>query len=174
MAAVVKRLLTASFNSNLFYNIPRSLQTTAVCCKNKYGHPDPPGADGSLWPKEADFKKPRTHPIFPFPEKSRFPNFALHGRYSPIAPFAGTGSVYETKIKRKRELKDPNEPNFVHIESLNWTNWRLLRDVRRRYVYCAYHPNRTFSRQIYRNTLLPNLIRVRKEMIAHFLTFTII
>jgi len=86
-----------------------------------------------------------------------FPQFV---NLPPHLAINGTGSTYETKIKRKREIVDPNKPNFEKGEPLRWTDWRMLRDVRRRYIFARYHPMKNCLYCIRKNKLLPTAIRV--------------
>ncbi|CAG2122858.1 unnamed protein product, partial [Medioppia subpectinata] len=77
----------------------------------------------------------------------------------PHYPINGLGATHETRVVRKRQIVDPNVPSFVKPESLQWSDWRMLRDCRRRYIFARYHPNRTFLYTIRRCKLLPSNIR---------------
>ncbi|XP_053213782.1 28S ribosomal protein S14, mitochondrial-like [Panonychus citri] len=72
-----------------------------------------------------------------------------------------TGSTYSTTIKRKRFVLDPNIPQFgvQPVECLKWSNWRMLRDVRRRYVYCYHYALNTNYVTLMRNNFLPSTIK---------------
>ena len=86
--------------------------------------------------------------------------FPQYQNLPPYHPINGTGSSYATKIERKRQIKDINVPNFEKREALNWTDWRMLRDCRRRHIFARYHPTRNIFLSIYRTQLLPSNIRV--------------
>ena len=86
-----------------------------------------------------------------------FPQFV---NLPPHYPINGTGSVYETQILRKRKIKDPNIPNFEKQEPLRWSDWRMLRDCRRRYIFARYHPTRECLYTIRKSKLLPSNIKV--------------
>ena len=86
-----------------------------------------------------------------------FPQFA---NLPPVNRLAGKGDTYQTNIYRKRQLKDPNEPSLVYMETLKWTTIRMLRDVRRRHVFKRYYLNRSCLKNIQKCRMLPNSIRV--------------
>ncbi|XP_074601201.1 mitochondrial ribosomal protein S14 [Brevipalpus obovatus] len=79
----------------------------------------------------------------------------------PVLDIAFTGSTYDTKVKRRRKIKNLNEPVFGlnPVESLKWTDWRMVRDVRRRYIYCNHFPLKNNLTCLFRNDLLPHTIR---------------
>ena len=99
--------------------------------------------------------------------------FHFH-RNPPWLPIAGKGDVYATKVERKRVIKNPNEPNFEHIEPLKWTTWRMLRDVRRRHIFSRYHFNRACLRHLRKSKLLPNSFRVNLFFYFKFLKINLI
>lgn len=72
----------------------------------------------------------------------------------PVLAISGTGSVFDTEIKRRTTIRDPNTPKDPPFspqkECLQWTDWRMLRDVNRRLATAELHPTRK------------NLICVRK------------
>ncbi|RWS09696.1 tRNA-splicing endonuclease subunit Sen34-like protein [Dinothrombium tinctorium] len=75
-------------------------------------------------------------------------------------PVSGKGSTYDSVLKRKRVVKDLNKPNFeVNKEGLKWTDWRMLRDVKRRYVCAEYYPVRLCLQTVYKNRFLPQIVR---------------
>lgn len=76
---------------------------------------------------------------------------------------AFSGSTYDTKLKRKRKVEDINRPLLERgaVECLKWADWKMLRDIRRRYIYCHHHPLKVNLNCVKRNQLLPELIRVR-------------
>ena len=87
-------------------------------------------------------------------------NFSL-----PKLTPAGSGSVYETKIKRKNEVVNPNIPvikdNYweATVECLKWTDWKMRRDVNRRLAAAEYFPTRHNLVNVIRNRMLPEEIR---------------
>lgn len=70
-----------------------------------------------------------------------------------------TGNPYETKITRRRKIDDPSMPNFEHVECLKWTNWKMLRDVKRRHQNGRYWQYRTDMKNIAYCQSLPNVVR---------------
>lgn len=78
----------------------------------------------------------------------------------PVHRLAGKGNTYATTIERKRVIKDPNEPNFEHIEPLKWTTWRMLRDVRRRHMFTRYWFHRSALYNARKCRMLPGTVRV--------------
>ena len=100
-----------------------------------------------------------------------FPQFI---NLPPHYPINGTGSTYQTKIVRKRQIIDPNIPDFKDLGRLRWSDWRMLRDVRRRYIFARYHPMREFLYAIRKSKILPTNIKVNKRLIIstvdHILT----
>ncbi|RWS29778.1 28S ribosomal protein S14-like protein [Leptotrombidium deliense] len=73
---------------------------------------------------------------------------------------AGTSSPYETKLKRKRVVNDPNFPGFeINKKGLEWTNWLMLRDLRRRYQASEWNAQRVCLQAICRNRFVPNTLR---------------
>ncbi|KAI1289393.1 28S ribosomal protein S14, mitochondrial [Halotydeus destructor] len=99
------------------------------------------------------------------------PKVELENCTVPLLPVAFTGSTYDTAIQRKNPIADPNKP-FIweyNCEGLKWTDWRMHRDVRRRYVvseYCAVKQNLVC---LYRSRLLPS--EFRKEVHRDILQF---
>lgn len=77
----------------------------------------------------------------------------------PHEGFVYTGNPFETKIKLKREIPDPSLPNFKEVECLKWTNWRMLRDVKKRYINAEYWQYRLNMKNIGRNMVLPSLVK---------------
>lgn len=75
---------------------------------------------------------------------------------------AFTGSTYDTKLKRKRKVEDINRPLLERgaVECLKWSDWKMLRDLRRRYIYCHHYPLKVNLNCIKRNQVLPEVIRV--------------
>lgn len=71
----------------------------------------------------------------------------------------GTGSPYETQIKRRRQVQDLSLPKFDGVECLKWSSWWLLRDVKRRHYYAKYWQCRSNLQNIRRNRSLPNIVR---------------
>lgn len=80
----------------------------------------------------------------------------------PDLDIAFSGSTYDTKVKRRRKIKDPNVPVFGlnPVECLKWTDWRMVRDVRRRTIYCNHFPLKNNLTCLFRNDLLPHTVRV--------------
>lgn len=72
---------------------------------------------------------------------------------------AGTGDPYATTIKRRREIKDPSMPNFEHVECLKWTNWRMLKDVKKRHFVANYAQYRMNMKSLAHCQTLPSVIR---------------
>lgn len=89
----------------------------------------------------------------PFPQYENLP---------PISPLAQKGHTYETRIERKRVIEDPNLPSLNVRGKLKWATWRMLRDVRRRRVFCEYQPFHYFYLNLNKYRMLPNYIRVCK------------
>lgn len=71
----------------------------------------------------------------------------------------GTGNPYATTLKRRREIKDPSIPNFEEIECLKWTNWRMLREVKRRHIVAKYAQYRMNMHSLANCKTLPSVIR---------------
>lgn len=105
--------------------------------------------------------------------------------FTPPAPFTirpnqldigMTGSVYDTQVKRRRVIQDPNKPvlSISPVESLKWVNWMMLRDLRRRYRYSYHYPLRNNLTCMFRNDILPTTIRVSEaKTIPAWLSFKI-
>lgn len=72
---------------------------------------------------------------------------------------AYTGNPFETKITRKREVKDLSMPNFEKTECLKWTKWNMLLDVKRRHRMAEYWQYRTNLHSIAKTLSLPALVR---------------
>ncbi|KAJ6223596.1 hypothetical protein RDWZM_002141 [Blomia tropicalis] len=85
--------------------------------------------------------------------------FIPKATFLTVNRLAGKGDTYQTNIYRKRQLKDPNEPSLVYMETLKWTTIRMLRDVRRRHVFKRYYLNRSCLKNIQKCRMLPNSIR---------------
>ena len=84
----------------------------------------------------------------------------LQGNHKvPKLPIGSTGSIYNTNQRRIVPLKDPNAPEdwFGHrvTTGLKWTDWRMLKDVRRRHIFTHYHPLRENLRLLQKSYLLP-------------------
>lgn len=79
-----------------------------------------------------------------------------------------TCSTYDTSLKRRRQIKDPNQPVFGlnPVECLKWTDWKMLRDVRRRYLYAYHFPLRNNLTCMFRNDILPTTIRVCSKILS--------
>lgn len=94
--------------------------------------------------------------------KDKTPRSSFHFAYykAKPSPLAGVGDVYQTQVVRKKKLADPNKPKFDKIESLKWTNWRMLRDVRRRFVFVDYWATRDALDNIRKCKILPSSVRV--------------
>lgn len=73
--------------------------------------------------------------------------------------FAYEGNPFETKINMKRQVKDPSYPNFNEQECLKWSNWRMLRDVKRRYISADYWQERNNMKSIAKCRTLPSVVR---------------
>lgn len=59
----------------------------------------------------------------------------------PLLSVGGTGSVFDTEIKRKTKIRDPNQPKeLFKVEVLQWTDYRMLRDARRRILHTELNP----------------------------------
>lgn len=71
----------------------------------------------------------------------------------------GTGSPYDTKVKRRREVSDISIPKFDGVECLKWPSWMVLRDIKRRHNYEKYWQCRLNLQNLRRNRSLPNLVR---------------
>lgn len=92
--------------------------------------------------------RPSLHPV------EKFKNLYSGEAGVPVLEISGTGSVFDTEIKRRTTVRDPNAPKARPFEPqkecLQWTDWRMLRDVNRRIATAELHPTRK------------NLICVRK------------
>ena len=99
--------------------------------------------------------------------QTRFP------AHFPVVPFklkpdklnvGMTGSTYQTTIKRKRVVPDINVPVLTEkpVECLKWANWKMLRDIRRRYVYSYHHALSNNYVTLMRNNILPTTIKVSR------------
>lgn len=79
----------------------------------------------------------------------------------PDLDIAFSGSTYDTKVKRRRKIKNPNEPvmGLNPVECLKWTDWRMARDIRRRTIYCNHFPLKNNITCLFRNDLLPHTVR---------------
>lgn len=84
---------------------------------------------------------------------------ALQASTLPKLPIASTGSIYDTRQRRVVPLQDPNAPEdwWGHrvTVGLKWTDWRMLKDVRRRHIFTHYHPLRENLRLVQKGYLLP-------------------
>lgn len=78
---------------------------------------------------------------------------------STATRIARSGDPFETTIKRRRNVVDPSYPDFDKQECLKWTNWKMLRDVKRRYVHAGYGQYRLNLKNISRCRVLPSVIR---------------
>ena len=102
-----------------------------------------------------DFYKPKT----PRPSAQE----AHKNCPTPRLSIAYTGSTYDTQIKRKNEIVNPNLPLGGYWDStkecLKWTDWRMRRDVNRRLAAAEYFPMRQNVVLVMRNRLLPEELR---------------
>lgn len=89
----------------------------------------------------------------------------------PKLPIAFTGSTYDTEIKRKNPINDPNKPYIweSNKKALEWTDWRMLKDVRRRHVVSGWFPLRSNLLLVRKNKLMPK--EVREDAHREVLTF---
>lgn len=72
---------------------------------------------------------------------------------------SGTGNPYATVIRRRREIQDPSVPDFEKQECLKWTNWRMLREVKRRHIVSDYAQYRLNMHSLANCRTLPSVIR---------------
>lgn len=93
------------------------------------------------------------------PESSSLLQTRLGLNEDSLFGICGRGSPYETKVKRRRQVKDLSIPKFEEVECLKWATWWMLRDVKRRHYYEKYWQCRTNLQNIRRNRTLPNLVR---------------
>ena len=97
--------------------------------------------------------RPSEHPV------QRVDNLYSGKAGLPLLPISGTGSVYDTEIKRCTPIRDPNLPKARPFEPqkecLKWTDWRMLRDVNRRLLTAELHPLRKNLISIKRSWTLP-------------------
>lgn len=82
-----------------------------------------------------------------------------HQQQKPHEGFAYRGNPYETKLNLKREIADISYPNFEEVECLKWSDWRMLRDVKRRYIHADYWQKRVNLKNLAKNRALPSLVR---------------
>jgi small subunit ribosomal protein S14 len=81
----------------------------------------------------------------------------------PYCSIAGTGSVFDTQIRRNTTLRDPNHPKGEPFappkECLQWTDWRMNRDVVRRLAIADLHPTRKNLLCVWKAHQLPTELR---------------
>lgn len=70
-----------------------------------------------------------------------------------------TGDPFETRITLKRKVSDISVPNFEEQECIKWTDWMMLRDVKRRHIQADYWQYRVNLKCLAKNKILPNLVR---------------
>src|SRR6218665_2581757 len=92
----------------------------------------------------------------------------------PVTNVSGRGSTFETQIRRKKILQNPNKPNFEHIEPLKWTTWKMLSDVRRRHIFRDYYFERGCLTSVQKNQMLPRSVRVSAHNSNNFNSFILI
>lgn len=68
-------------------------------------------------------------------------------------------SPYVTTIHRKREVKDVSLPNFEKVECLKWSDWMMLRDVKRRLKNAEYWQYRLNLKNLSASLTLPSIVR---------------
>ena len=74
----------------------------------------------------------------------------------------GTGDPLTTTIKRKSEVVDPNKPKFIYnegMESLKWSNWHTLKDLKKRFIISEYYPTRVCLLHLFKYKCLPFELR---------------
>lgn len=113
---------------------------------------------------KASKRKAYIYEFFKHDDKNRPSAQEAHKNLTiPRLPIHYTGSVYETSIKRKNEIRNPNLPLEGYWDStkecLKWTDWRMKRDVNRRLAMAEYFPMRQNLVMVIRNHLLPDEIR---------------
>jgi len=87
----------------------------------------------------------------------------------PRLELSSSGSVYDTKIPRRTEVRDPNitrdELFYVKkTEAIKWTDHWMLRDVYKRLTVAEYYPLRQNLTCIKNNHMLPEELRTQ----AHY------
>lgn len=80
-------------------------------------------------------------------------------RYKGQWPTYGEGDPYKTKIKRRRVVKNINEPSLDVIECLKWSKWRMRRDIIRRVRQMRFHQTRYNLINIADSRILPQVVR---------------
>lgn len=83
----------------------------------------------------------------------------LHTSASVAPDVAGKGNPYETHIRRRRQVANISMPNFDKVECLKWSNWRMLRDVKRRHINSEYWQYRMNLQNISSSKVLPSVVR---------------
>lgn len=73
--------------------------------------------------------------------------------------FAYTGNPYETKIHMKRKVADPSEPDFEKQECLKWADWRMLKDLKKRYSNAEHWQARNNLMSLAFCRTLPSIVR---------------
>lgn len=71
----------------------------------------------------------------------------------------GTGNPFATVVRRRREIQNPSVPDFEKQECLKWTNWRMLREVKRRHIVSEYSQYRLNMHSLANCRTLPSVIR---------------
>ena len=101
----------------------------------------------------------RRGPI-PFPPRPH-PKVEHDAHKAPRLPVHFTGSTYDTELKLKRPIKDLSMPIIweANQECLKWTDWKMLKDVRRRHIVSEYWPLKQNLVCIKNNKLLPAPLR---------------
>lgn len=74
-------------------------------------------------------------------------------------PRPSSSNPFETTIRRRRVVVDPSYPDFEKQECLKWTDWKMLRDVKRRHMHAEHAQNRLNLKNIARCRVLPSVIR---------------
>lgn len=77
----------------------------------------------------------------------------------PVFKQIASRSPYETTIVRRRQIQDPNIPDFENQERLKWAKWTMLRDVKRRHLNANYWQYRMNLQNISSCQTLPSVVR---------------
>lgn len=81
----------------------------------------------------------------------------LYGKLNTAVATLST-DPYETTIRRRRQVEDPSIPSDG-VECLKWTNWRMLRDVKRRHMNSKYWQYRNNLMSVAYCKTLPSIVR---------------
>jgi len=92
--------------------------------------------------------------------RSGIPRISLRYQHDrPQEGFAYQGNPHETKLRLKREIPNIGIPDFEKVESLKWSDWAMLKDIKRRHIHADYWQHRTNLKNLGKNSVLPSIVR---------------